>query len=661
MEPRSRWPENYVREGQDVMEYLRPKSAQHAHVKRYLVDRLEASERAMRVFYPRWRVNEMKLQAYINLPKWEQELREINASGQPIKVHSVIIPYTMAIVSTIVTYHLHTFTSRRPMLSVGTYKDESVLSAQNMETVLQYNADHTRLIRHLFHYLQDSQIYGFAAFRNFFKEDFALRTKRTKRKKSSLFGAFLGERFEATRKRELVYQGNDTISIDPFMFFPDPRVPMEEVNTRGEYVYWRAFEGMHMLLREEAEGNFSHVDAVSRALPHNMFSGDSSEDSGRHLLSGGKSVPGVRPAFGGKDGGDFVQLDQGSVEIIPRELGLGESTRPEKWLFTIANKDQIIQAEALDSDHGMHPVSIIEPYSLGYGFGHPSMVDYLGPLQDVISWLINSHIDNVRKVLNDVVVVDPNAIEMKDLKNPEPGKIIRLKRAAIGRDVRTVVNQLQVQDVTRGNIDDAQLFIRIGQLLSAVSDNVLGIQAAGGRKTATEIRTSSEAAVSRLAAQARVISAQGLVDLTKQWTLNIQQYITDDFTLMVLGKDGIAEERRITPEGLNGDFHFPVHDGTLPVDKIAAFDIWKEVFAVVLQDEQLRSEYSVPRMFEFISELGGAKNIEAMRLDAQSDEEIAKGQQAGNIVPISALGGGPSGLVNPTEANPRNRLAGALR
>src|SRR5690606_17936625 len=63
------------------------------------------------------------------------------------------------------------------------------------------------------------------------------------------------------------------------------------------------------------------------------------------------------------------QVDQGTVEIIPKDLGLGDSDVPEKWIFTILNKGQIVQAMKLDLPSGKHPVEVAEPNSVGYAFG----------------------------------------------------------------------------------------------------------------------------------------------------------------------------------------------------------------------------------------------------------------------------------------------------
>jgi hypothetical protein len=227
---------------------------------------------------------------------------------------------------------------------------------------------------------------------------------------------------------------------------------------------------------------------------------------------------------------------------------------------------------------------------------------------------------------------------MQDLKQNGPGKIIRLKPAAYGMDVRTIIHQLQVSDVTRSHVSDMQEFIRMGDTMSAVNDNLRGINTAGGRKTATEVRTSGEAGASRLATHARLISSQGIVDLTEQMSLNNQQNLSEEFYWRVTGPEGQeAVPTIIKPEDLVGDFYFPVHDGTLPLDKIGLLDIWREILTGVASDPELRAQYNVGAIFEFVAELGGAKNISSFKVTPQ--EQIQNAAQAGNAVPIPGLEG----------------------
>jgi len=647
IEPKDKWPTVSEQDSSvPPIDRLKPGTKLHSKVLDYLVSRLDMSEREMQKFYPRWRAGEKRTQAYIDLPDWEKTLKDMNDSGKAPKVVSVTVPYTFATIWTIVTYLIHTFAGRKPMFQVSSYKKESIKAAEMMEKVMQYNADHTRLIKHLFQYFQDGEQYGVGILRTRWEKTTAKRTVwTTQQTGAGFFGLGGGSKRIKTRQDRVIYAGNEVVSQDPFMFFPDPRVPMHEVNKRGEFVFWRNFDGLHSLKREESAGRFKWI-ANAGNLPHNKVTiGDSS----RSLLAAGTSHPGQRENMYDGKVGNYIQIDQGTVEIIPAELGLGVSTKPEKWLFTIANKHQIVQAEPFDYDHGSHPVAVIEPYTMGYGFGQAGISDYLGPTQDTLSWLINSHIDNVRTALNNMFIVDPSMVEMQDLKNPEPGKIIRLKQTAMGKDVRSALQQLGVTDVTSSHMRDFELFMKMGDSLSSITDNIRGLQDSGGRKTATEVRTSGEASASRLASHARLISAQGIVDLAEQMSLNNQQFLDEEFYVQLLGEQGKEVGQQINPEQLVGDFYYPVHDGTLPIDRVAMLDIWKEIFLGVAQDEQLRSEYSLPKIFEYLAELGGAKNIDQFKVNlnaAPQGADPTQAIQAGNAVPVDiAQGRGPQALV----------------
>lgn len=647
--PKRDWPTITSLEGNKPIDRLKPTSKEHALVLDYLMERIKMSQREMRKFYPRWRINERKYQAFISLPDWEQQLKDMNDEGKPPKIVSITIPYTFATISTIVTYLIHTFAGRKPMFQVGSHKAESAKGARSMETVLQYNADHVRMIKHLFQIFHDGQVYGVGIMRNMWAREEQVRTVWTKQ--SNTAGGNTGDQMVKKREKAVTYEGNTVSSIDPYNFLPDPRVPMSEVSREGEFVFWKSFEGRHKLKKEEARGKVKWVDAGGvQSLGKNNFADGNEEHSNRSLITGGSDQPGDRTSL--EQVQRFNEIHQGTCEIIPAELGLGESEVPEKWLFTILNSKQIIQAEPLALDHDRHPVVVIEPYTMGYSFGQPGMADYLNQIQDGLSWLINSHMDNVRTALNNMFVVDPSKIEIQDLKEPGAGKLIRLKKSAYGQDIRGAVQQLEVKDVTKNHIKDFQLFMAIGDAMSSVTDNLRGLQDAGGRKTATEVRTSGEAGASRLAAQSRLISAQAIVDLTEMMVLNLQQNLSDDFYIQILGQDGIDNPMRIQPEHLTGDFHYPVHDGTLPLDRVALLDVWREIMAGVSADPVLSQTYSLPKLFEFVADLGGAKNIKEFRIEAQPQDEIDRQVQAGNLItPQQAQGAGQTPGINATPAD----------
>ncbi len=620
----------FVSDPTKAIDQLVPRSVNHGRVLSYIVNRLEDSERAMSKFYPRWQVSEKKIQAYIDLPDWERTLKQMNDSGKPPAITSLTIPYSFATISTIVTFLVTAFTARQQIFSIGAKKAEAVKPARNMETVHQYNAEHTRMVKHLFQFFRDGETYGMCVFRLAWKDEKKIRTRRIK-----VVGVDGQETWESKREMATVFQGNEAVSWDPFMFFPDPRVPMTDVNKKGEYVFWRSYSGMHILLKEEAAGNFKWVKFAGSQIPRSKFSGG---DSSRNIRADGEANPGATQRSGSSQGRNYLQVDQGTIDLIPKELGLGPQETPQKWLFTILNKAQIVQAQPIEDDHGMHPVAVAEPYSLGYGFGNLGMADYLGPLQDTISWFINSHFDNVRRTINDVFVVDPSMVEMQDVKRPGPGKAIRLKKQAYGRKVGDAIQQLPIQDVTQGHVKDAELMMLIGQRLSAATDILQGQGKKGGRDTATQVRAESGSAIARLQSQAKLYSAQAMVDLAEMSTLNVQQYMDREFFMEVVGSNGMPEGIAISPEMLVGDFHYPIHDGTMPLDKVAMLEVWRQLLVAIQTDPVLRSTYDLPAMFGFVAELGGIVNLDSFKINMAPPGEVEREFQQGNLI-AAALGG----------------------
>ena len=635
---------------------VKPESDNAKALLQYLLERLEGSEERMSAFYHRWAVSEMKYQAYIELPEYEKVWKSLNDTGAPPAPHRIIVPFGFAAISTLTTFLLHTFYGRRPHAQLGVNNSDQIERARRMEQVLQADADKSRMVRRGYQEFQDIGMYGLGAKRvNFVRK----HGKRTTSRSISQIDEN-GQPVPGTiqeRGTRVVYEGNEVINIDPFMFFPDWRVPMAEVSRRGEFAFWRTRESKQMLKRDEwhegnADGTYSYVNAIKDTVPKNNYP----SSSRRSLLSRGNPTPGDRDfdeSGRTRNIPSFVQLDQCAIWIVPSQFKLSESDKLERWIFTIANKSTIIQAEHFDADHEQLPITVSEPFAMGYAFGSASPLDYIGPLQDLGSWLVNSHVENVRTILNNVIVYDPLSVEEMDIRAWSAGARIRLRQDAFNRDTKAAVSQIPVADVTGTHMADLELVMRLGMMLLGFNQNIMGMtENSNNRTSATEARQSAEAGVSRLAAIARVIASESMADTTYQQVLNIQQFMTEAFWIQVLGEDGRRTPLRVDPEEIIGEYQYVIHDGTLPLDRIALLNVWKELTLAAAQDQELRQRFDVGQMFEYSAELAGARNIEEMRRGAPGsqspqigmvpDDEMEKQVQAGNLVPAGGLNG--SGL-----------------
>lgn len=616
----------------------------HQKLLDYVLQRIRLSEDEMVNFYERWRSNEAKAQAYVHLRGREKILRDQNEENLIPNAVKMIVPYGYAALSTIVTFLLHTYTSRRPIFEVASYKGEASDPSRNMETLLQYQCDYMRITAQFWRFFNDIGTYGVGFLRPEWTVIEKMRTRRT-RAGSDRFGLGLEQ---ISRGPEIVYEGNIVTSLDPFNTFPDPRVSMVDCAEDGEFFFWRTSTSKVHLKRS---GNYKYLDKIpNKPDPekYNKSLRNWYKAKGADTQETAFSRSGAATRVSSDLYDDFCLIDQGTCWIIPREFGLGPSERAELYWFTIANKAQIIELEPFDHDYERHPVAASEPYGFGYGFGQPGPMDFVAPIQDMLSWLFNSHIENVRASLNSMWVVDPSRIVISDLKQPGPGKMIRLRQSALMSDVRTALHQFPVADVTRGHLADADLMIGLGQMLLAINENIMGQNADGGRKTAQEVRITGQAAMSRLSMIARVISSQAVSPMTEMMTLNCLQFLSDDFYFKVTGEDGIKPGAHIRGPDLNADYTFPVHDGTLPMDKFGMLQTWKEIFLGIAQNEALAGRFDVLGIFEHIAELAGASNIEKFRLDRRGaqrgpdmnamllpDQQVQQQLQAGNIVPFN--------------------------
>lgn len=622
---------------QRPIDFLIPNSPQHEWVKRWVMDRINYSQQRMSQFYPRWRMNELMLQAYISLPEYERLLESTRTSKKAPELPTQInVPFAWAQVNTIVTYLMHMFAGRKPIFSVGSNRAEQVLRAKNLETLLQHNADVKRFAQALYFLLMDGETYGVAILRTMWTAETKVRQVilPPDPAMASLMDA-LGRPLtpEKTSQTYVSFEGNTCDNVDPFMFFPDPRVPMHQVNEKGEWVAWRAFEGRHQLLRAEQQGKLKWVKNTTEAQ-RDLFS--QSNESARGMRALGEPQAGAYNDYGRGIHPNY-QVDQGTFEASERDLGMGDSEVPKKWLITVLNGNQVVQCEPIETPHGRHPVVVVEPNSVGYAFGQLGTVDFIGPMQQLMGWFMTSHVENVRTAINNMLVVDPSKVEMQDLKRPGPGKIIRTKNSAFGlSDPKSAVYQLPVTDVTRGHMSDSQVFARMAMDFTGVSDNMRGLQDAGGRKTATEIRTSAESGASRLAAKGKIYSFMGISPMAEMWAANYQNYLTQEYEMGVLGAEAQNASVLITPDSIQGDFTFPIHDGTLPMDKIGLLDVWKEIFAAVLADPQLRQTHDVVSMFDWICTLGGAQNIDSFKLNMVPQSQQQAALAGGGAVPLDA-------------------------
>jgi hypothetical protein len=76
-------------------------------------------------------------------------------------------------------------------------------------------------------------------------------------------------------------------------------------------------------------------------------------------------------------------------------------------------------------------------------------------------------------------------------------------------------------------------------------------------------------------------------------------------------------------------------DGTLPVDRFAQANLWREFLRDIGSAPELAQGYDVKKIIAHMMQLAGAKNIKQFEIQVTPDQQVAEQAQAGNLVPIT--------------------------
>lgn len=625
---------------------LKYESPLHAKLKNLVLGHYNMSLRKMQMRYDKWRKAEDLYQAYVK-PSTDDTRRksERESKGNQHYV-TLTVPYSYATLLTAHTYWCSVFLGGRvPVLQFTGRHGESQQKVQAIEALIDYQLTVGQMLPALYLWLLDAGKYGIGILGNYWADE-TIQVSRIVERPRTFLGIEIPGKIERVREVEKLkgYEGNKIYNIRPYDFFPDPRVTLANLQD-GEFCGRRTSVNWNTILRGEAQGRYMNVEDLKKRL----------ETSDREQGSSNIDLPDDTAQLEAwntaTQSPSNVQLIEMVEDLVPEEYDLGTGKEPEKWVITLGQKDVVICARPLGSYHNRFPYFLQTYEVASYEHVGRGMLEIIEPLNKTLDWLFNSHFFNVRKVLNDQLIVDPSRVEMRDLTDGGPGKLIRLKSGAYGTDVRTVISQLPVMDVTSLHMKDAQTVIEVIQRITGVADNLMGMVYPGGRKTATEVRTSSSFGVNRLRTFAEYNSALGWSPLAQVLVQNTQQLYSDELQFKIAGDllQGNPQFLKVTPEDIQGFFDFVPVDGTLPIDRFAQAQLWKEILSGLPQMPQVAMQYDVAGIFSWMAQLAGLKNISQFKIQVVPNASVMAGMQKGNLVPIDA-GRGSSGAAIPGPA-----------
>lgn len=613
---------------------LNPNSEEHQILLQYFNMALGESYDVMQARFPSWQEIDRKLTAYIDLTKakFDKEKTDaVLALEDPLKPVSIVVPQSYATREILITYMMAAFL-QSPIFRYRSAGDPNdTLGNIILESDIEHQAQKMRMALSLVTMWSDDATYGYGAVSPYWTKILGRKTRR------------------GVTEEVVKYEGNGLMNLDPYNSFPDPNVPITQVEKMSYFLWVDRTNYYDLLSLEAQDDSFFNVRYLDSRIPgHSNYFSSTPSDSGRFdktALDNQSAVNMAKP----------VDITWGYIKLIPKQFKLGPEDFPQLWKIAVAADRLIVSAAPSDTDMEEIAVCTISTKNDGHTTVPPSALEIEYPLQSAIDWLWNSHVANVRKSVNNMLAVDPSLININDVLDTSAGMVARLRAAAWGRGMmKDAIMPIPIQDITQNNIMDISFLKRMDEEFMGIAPQMKGIQERKGeRVSSAEAKDTRRSALSRREKDAKIAALQGHYKIAQWLASNTLQFRSGEAYVKIIGEyeevlrreygravDAENMTARVIFDELDVDYDVVIHDGTLPGGEDA--DTWIALAQLAAGHPETFQQLDFIRIWKHVARLLGAKNTEdfvkkAPAVRSAPMGEIEQGVQEGNLAPLSEV------------------------
>lgn len=608
-----------------------------------------ASTGEMSKYWDQWEQHEL---TYRGVRMTDKEDAEAASKGQPTKL---IIPITYAQIQTGLAFTMGILSQRPHFFELIGTGPEDQGRALALETDLDWQMRKNQAMLKMYLWHLDAFKLGFGVVKSYWAEEHIRRRVRRQVQSNQSIMASIGAMFgfgstdpqapsfEEAVEEVLSYQGTRIENIRPYNFLPDPSNTLAQFQ-RGEFVGHEEETTLGAI--RSKEGQLYHgTEHIQERFDGTLFK-ERARYAGRSFST---SDPLSVNSLGLKNT-QGILLTEFEFNLTPHEwtektgVNFGSERYATKWIATMANDSKLIRLEPSGYLHGHFNYDIIEFSPDQSSFYNPGVADTINNLQETMTWLLNSHIVNVRKVIRNQFVGDPAKIFEEDVASNRT--LIRTRGSQ--RNVTEVLKQLQVTDVTANHVSDVDVLNRLVQVVTGINENALG-QYSTGRRSATEARNVSAGAAARLKMHAQLAWESGIQPLGVKFLANLRQWRTKEVYDHIVGDTSLEYPFETTvltdPMAIACGYDFAPLDTTLPSEKANTArlltELWTSFFTL---PPEMQQHYNLdPRkLLSYIAQLYGIKNLSDFSFSAQGQQlqvgDPAQLDPSGSGQPVDVMG-----------------------
>jgi hypothetical protein len=616
---------------------------------------ITVSRNTMKDFYPMWDRND----AVYRGERWiDDKDKKAIKRDEPAKVY---VPLTHSQIQTFVSFAVMMLTQRDYIFELSGSGIEDEKPAKLAQAVLQHDLEHNKYTGVLLpQFLTDVARYGVGVMKTTWVKETCPVQKSVPDPKWQPNPAMPQQTqppMIQTWQDEVEYLGNKIEVISPYRWFPDTRLPLTRYR-EGEFCGDENEYSMGELQKLEQVG----VVAGLEFIPH--ISDIAFSDRRFNVMSKDQSNT-WDPTIAIQDMSRYVLVTEIELRCNPAKtliddgVPIDETLDAEVILLVwIANDGRIIRIEDSGYDHNQFlydAAQFFNDQSRVINFG---LAELLAPMQDILDWLLNSRVTNVRKVIQNQLIVDPRYVDMQDLKDRNP--IIRLKATPDGMSMDSMIKQLNVVDATTGHLNDMANVASWSKEATGIQENLLG-QYAEGRRSAREASNVNSNGAARVQLPIKGLWQGALLPQGRKMLSNTQQGLDMPQLVSIVGLQRVTQDPQsaqaflpVDRSMLYGSYDFLIFDATLPSQRMAIAAALAQAGDVLMKNPMSVFALNIDPKLVFLEwlELMGVKNAERFQLTPQRLQELmlmaGLGGNAGGP-PVPQRPGGPSRPNNPQQ------------
>jgi hypothetical protein len=561
---------------------------------------------------------------------------------EPVKM---VVPVAHAQINTFVAFLHANYNQRERFFELQGAKDNQK-SAKVAEALLERDLNYNKWQAKLHQALLDIARFGLAVMKTgWTRETQRIMQAQDVAPTTEYLGLVQAPQKQVVEVEALKYLGNKVMNVSPYRFFPDTRLPISRFQ-EGEFCASEDEYTYTALKKMEKDGDIAGVKFI-KPMTKQQF-----EQRGQtRLQSENPTLVDETMTGGGQSKGVYILTEIQRV-IIPSEYEvdgepLGEEDYPCKYNIWYVNDSRIVKCEKLGYIHDQFTYDVGQYTPDMHELVNEALAGSIDALQSVITWFINARVTNVRKVIGNQLVVDPELVNMQDVR--DRAGVIRMKPQASRLGIDRAIKQLDIRDVTSGHVSDAAFLKDMVQETTGITENALG-QFSSGRRSATEAKNVNAGATLRLKLIAVLLWNEMFVPMGEKMLSNLRQGLDEETLVKVVGIDtAVAGQEEqflpVTNADILGPSEFCMFDGTLPTEKVFNAQVLQEVLGAILKNPQvaIALQLDPKAMLLEMMELRGIRNPQRFFLKGVPQDVGQQPQQPGGAGPNPPQPGAATG------------------